>query len=220
MHAAVTPERNHVARNDERRALIADTGLAVIGTEGARGLTHRAVDRAAGLPLGTTVNYFPTRDALLAGLVDRIYTRLAPRPDQLARLAEGEPTVERSADYILDIVDRLQHAPELTLALFEVRLEAARRPDLAARMASLLREAFRQDVAFNQQRGLPGTGFEIALLHYAIDGLMLDRLTAPIDPEADTTSIVRTFVERLLAGTPTETPNDHSESRMVVRRET
>lgn len=191
-----------MARNDERRMQIADAGLTVIGAEGARGLTHRAVDRAAGLPLGTTVNYFPTRDALLAGLVDRIYTRLAPTSDRLARLADGEPTIERSTDYILDIVDRLQRAPELTLALFEVRLEAGRRPDLADRMASLLRESFRQDVAFNQQRGLPGTSFEIALLHYAIDGLMLDRLTTPIDPESDTTAIVRALVERLLDAPP------------------
>lgn len=200
-----------MARNNERRAAIADAGLDVIGTDGARGLTHRAVDRAAGLPLGTTANYFPTRDALLAGLVDRIYTRLAPTPDQLARLAEGDPTVERSADYLLDIVDRLQRAPALTLALFEVRLEAGRRPDLADRMATLLREAFRQDLAFNQQRGLPGTAVELALLHYAIDGLMLDRLTAPIDPDTDTTTIVRTLVKRLMAGTRPDAPNGHTD---------
>jgi DNA-binding transcriptional regulator YbjK len=44
-----------------RRELLCDTAIAVLATEGGRGLTHRAVDRQAGVPLGTTKNYFPTR---------------------------------------------------------------------------------------------------------------------------------------------------------------
>src|ERR1700748_3081833 len=38
----------------------------------ARGLTHRAVDRAAGLPPGTTSNYARTREALLRLALARI----------------------------------------------------------------------------------------------------------------------------------------------------
>ena len=38
----------------------------------------------------------------------------------------------------------------------------------------------------------------IALFHYALDGLLLDRLTAPIDPETSTDEIVDALVEGLL----------------------
>lgn len=187
-----------MVRNPDRRNAIADAGLNVIATEGARGLTHRAVDRAAEVPAGTTSNYFRTRDALLAGLVDRVYTRIAPDPVVLEALAIGEPSLDRATDYVLYIVERLQREPHLTLALFEVRLEAARRPDLAARLEAMLREAYKFDVAFNEARGLPGDAVDIALMHYAIDGFMFDRLTVPIDPATDVRAVVRAFVERLM----------------------
>lgn len=48
-----------------RRIEIADAALAVLAAEGSRGLTHRAVDEAAGLPSGSTSNHFRTRSALL-----------------------------------------------------------------------------------------------------------------------------------------------------------
>ena len=66
--------------NPERRDRLADAGLAVLAREGARGVTYRAVERAAGLPAGTTSNYFRNRDDLLAALATGIYERLAPDP--------------------------------------------------------------------------------------------------------------------------------------------
>ncbi|WP_433724771.1 TetR/AcrR family transcriptional regulator [Nocardia sp. CA-129566] len=56
----------------DRRTLLADAALDVLVDEGIRGLTHRAVDRRAGLPSGTTSAYFRTRAALLTGLVTRL----------------------------------------------------------------------------------------------------------------------------------------------------
>jgi DNA-binding transcriptional regulator YbjK len=50
---------------DERRLRIADAALALLAREGARGLTHRAVDAELGLPNGSTSYYFRTRAALL-----------------------------------------------------------------------------------------------------------------------------------------------------------
>lgn len=52
-----------------RRTLLADAALDVLADEGMRGLTHRAVDRRAAMPPGTTSAYFRTRAALLTGLV-------------------------------------------------------------------------------------------------------------------------------------------------------
>jgi len=44
----------------------------VLADHGGRGLTHRAVDQAAGLPPGTTSNYARTREALLTLALTRI----------------------------------------------------------------------------------------------------------------------------------------------------
>lgn len=187
-----------MARNDERRAAIADAGLRVLAREGARGLTHRAVDTAAGVPAGTTSNYFRSRDALIAGLVTRIGERLAPTPADLDQRAGTPPSRALFADYLRDIVRRLSQNSEVTLALFELRLEGARRPELAEVLASWQRAAFDADIAFNEAAGLPGGRREIALFHYAIDGLLFDRLTSPIDPGTRTDEIIDALVERLL----------------------
>lgn len=187
-----------MAKNDSRRRTIADAGLAVLARDGSRGLTHRAVDLAAGVPTGTTSNYFRSRDALVAGLVDRIGERLAPTPDDLVRRAEGTPGPALFADYIRDIVRRLSDDRDVTLALFELRLESSRRPEVAAVLGAWQRAGFDGDVAFNSAAGLPGGRREIALFHYAIDGLLLDRLTTPIDPDTPTDEVIDDLVAGLL----------------------
>ncbi|REJ04025.1 TetR family transcriptional regulator [Microbacterium bovistercoris] len=187
-----------MAKNEARRNALADAGIAVLAAEGSRGLTHRAIDERAGVPIGTTSNYFRSRDALIAGLFERIGARLAPTPEDLARRASAEPSRALFADYVRDIVRRLSTEREVTLALFELRLESARRPELAETMAAWQRTGFEGDIAFNQAAGLPGGRREIALFHYALDGLLLDRLTSPIDPDTPTDDIVDALVEGLL----------------------
>ncbi|MGX1933897.1 TetR/AcrR family transcriptional regulator [Microbacterium resistens] len=187
-----------MAKNDARRAALADAGLAVLAREGSRGLTHRAVDEAAGVPTGTTSNYFRSRDALMAGLFERIGARLAPTPEDLALRAGQQPSRALFADYLRDIVRRLCADREVALALFELRLESARRPELSAVLAPWLRAGFEGDVAFNETAGLPGGRREIALFHYAIDGLLLDRLTTPIEPDLPVDDVVDALVDGLL----------------------
>ncbi|QDE34574.1 TetR/AcrR family transcriptional regulator [Microbacterium foliorum] len=187
-----------MAKNETRRRNIADAGLIVLATDGSRGLTHRAVDLVAGVPVGTTSNYFRSRDALIEGLVERIGERLAPSDDDLARRSAAQPSRTLFADYVRDIVRRLTDDRDVTLALFELRLESSRRPEVAALLGAWQRAGFDADVAFNTAAGLPGSRREIALFHYAIDGLLLDRLTSPIDPDTSTDEIVDDLVAGLL----------------------
>ncbi|CAH0127385.1 HTH-type transcriptional regulator BetI [Microbacterium oxydans] len=187
-----------MAKNDIRRRAIADAGLRVLAQDGSRGLTHRAVDEAAAVPTGTTSNYFRSRDALIAGLVDRIGERLSPTPEDLEARTNGSTGRELFADYIRDIVRRLTDDREVTLALFELRLESSRRPELAAILGAWQRAGFEGDVAFNAAAGLPGGPREIALFHYAIDGLLLDRLTTSIDPDTSTDAVIDDLVAGLL----------------------
>lgn len=184
--------------NPARREQLTDAGLRVLAAQGARRLTHRATDHEAAVPLGTTVNYFPTREALLGALGHRIFERLAPPPSAPEPAGSSPPGAGQAADYIHDIVRRTMAQPELTLALFELRLEAARHPELARALTSTLERTYAQDVAFHVRAGLPGGAREVALLHYAIDGLLLDLLTVSINGRQDTGQMVDTLVRRLL----------------------
>ncbi len=185
--------------NPERRRALSDAGLRVLAAQGARGLTHRAVDTEAGVPSGTASNYFRSRDTLFGALAERIMERFAPDETVLAGLAARPPGRELFADYLRYIVERTTREPDLTRALIELRLESARRPGLAAILGRTLRDGYRADVAFHATTGLPGGAFEIALLHYAMDGLLLDMLTTSIDADATTDEIVTAFVERLVS---------------------
>lgn len=187
-----------MAKNEARRAALADAGITVLAREGSRGLTHRAIDAEAGVPTGTTSNYFRSREKLMAGLFERIGTRLAPSAEDLAARASAPPSRELFADYVRDIVRRLTENREVTLALYELRLEAARRPELAETLATWRRAGFEADVAFNTDAWLPGGRREIALFHYAIEGLVFDRLTSSIDPGTSTDDIVDALVAGLM----------------------
>lgn len=187
-----------MARNEIRRNALADAGIAVLAREGSRGLTHRAIDEEAGVPPGTTSNYFRSRDSLIAGLFERIGGRLAPTQEDLARRAGQQPGRALFADYIRDIVRRLSSEPDVTRALFELRLDSARRPELSAVLGPWLRAGLDADMAFNRSAGLPGGRQEIALFHYAIDGFLLDRLTTPIDPETPSDDVIDALVAGLL----------------------
>ena len=46
-----------------------DAAVDVLGEQGIRALTHARVDARAGLPKGSTSNWFRTRDALLTGVI-------------------------------------------------------------------------------------------------------------------------------------------------------
>lgn len=187
-----------MARNEQRRQELLDAAVRVLSSQGARGLTHRAVDAEAGVPLGTASNYFRSRDALVTGIFERISQRLTPDPEVHARLAKRRPSKALFADYVRDIVTRLTRERDVTLALFELRLEATRNEEVKTRLGEWLRAGFEADVAFNTAARLPGGAPEIALFHYALDGLLLDRLTVSLDPDTPTDEVVDALVAGLL----------------------
>jgi DNA-binding transcriptional regulator YbjK len=58
-----------------RRDVLLDAAIETVAAHGMRGLTHRAVDEAAGLPTGSTSNLFRSRDDLLDGIAERFAER-------------------------------------------------------------------------------------------------------------------------------------------------
>jgi DNA-binding transcriptional regulator YbjK len=135
VEAAAGRKKRTAPEPARRRAEIADAALAVLGAEGSRGLTHRAVDEAAGLPSGSTSNYFRTRDALLEAAAHRhaeLDMPSAADVDDAAAAAAGGLSPDQVRAMILAALDHVL-APERRPALaarYELTLEAARRPSL------------------------------------------------------------------------------------------
>ncbi|MFL0424964.1 TetR/AcrR family transcriptional regulator [Micrococcus luteus] len=72
-----------------RRDRIADAGIRIIGAQGLRALTHRAVDQEAGLPQGSTSYYARTRAELIALIADALGARAERAIQELSPLDLG-----------------------------------------------------------------------------------------------------------------------------------
>lgn len=187
-----------MARNAERRTLLADAAVRVLAQQGSRGLTHRAIDTEAEVPRGTASNYFASRDEIIDAILLRIGERLQPDPDIHADLAQRPPGVELFTEYLRDIVHRLTDNRDAAIALFELRLEATRRPHVAEALTAWRRAGLQADIEFNEKMGLPGQPADITLFHYALDGLLLDQLTVPVDETVNPNDVVSVLAHRFL----------------------
>jgi DNA-binding transcriptional regulator YbjK len=117
-----------------RRTLIADTVITVLASSGARGLTHRAVDAAAGLPAGSTSYYFRTREALL--------TAAAVRLADLDLAAAGPLSPPPTREALVRALAAMVHAQsgefrDRTIARYQLSLEAERIPEVQAALAAM-----------------------------------------------------------------------------------
>ncbi|MDI3388088.1 TetR family transcriptional regulator [Streptomyces sp. B-S-A8] len=117
-----------------RAELIADTAIALLAERGMRGLTHRAVDEAAGLPQGSTSNHARTRLALLEATVRRQAEREAQSlmPAEAPDPADGAAALAGTLALALALHRALTEQRELTVSRYELALEATRRPELRA----------------------------------------------------------------------------------------
>ncbi|NYV79030.1 TetR/AcrR family transcriptional regulator [Streptomyces sp. UH6] len=115
-----------------RATVVADAALTLLAARGMRGLTHRAVDDAAGLPHGSTSNVARTRLALLELAV----LRLAEREARVLAVDEM-PDPHGGPDQLVDALALAVHRSltgnrDLLVARYELALEATRRPELRA----------------------------------------------------------------------------------------
>jgi DNA-binding transcriptional regulator YbjK len=114
-----------------------DAAIDLVGTEGLRSLTHARVDERAGLPKGTTSNYFRTRAALLTGAVDAIVDREMSEVGVLATTSAEDlvDTLCRLIDYTT-VANRTVTAARLVLFL-EASHDPALREALARGRAAM-----------------------------------------------------------------------------------
>lgn len=98
---------------------------------GLRGLTHRAVDREAGLSEGSTSAYFRTRDALQLALAGHVIDSAAADLDALVDDLESCDLEDRRAlDLVTSMFADWLTSADLIVAQVELALEAGRNPAL------------------------------------------------------------------------------------------
>ena len=183
----------------ERRELLLDAALDVVVESGMRGLTHRAVDRAADLAEGTTSAYFRTRRALQLALAHRIAHRISGDVDAMAaELVAHDPADPAAMRAVVDLFSRWVAESPLLTAKVELTLEATRDPELAEIVngdraivvdiiEGLLGEC--DSPAERRQRA--------ATLMAALDGILIEAL---LRPDAERSAFVTDAVALTMAG--------------------
>ncbi|MFJ7068116.1 TetR/AcrR family transcriptional regulator [Streptomyces sp. NPDC101115] len=190
-------------RNPERRAALVDAAIEVLAREGARGLTFRSVDSEAAVPPGTASNYFANRDDLLTQAGARVYERLQPDEETIARQRAASPDRETYTQLMRELVGRVSSFRTGYLALLELRLEATRRPDLRAVLTARVRADVDHNVAYHEASGLPGDATAVKLLILAFNWLIVEQLTLPdVFPEEERDALIAAAVDRIVGGSP------------------
>lgn len=197
-----TPERAA-----DRRTLIADTAIALVADGGLRGLTHRAVDGAAGLPAGSTSYYFRTRTVLIGACYARLAELdLADFDGGAAPALPGRPDRDTVAAALAALLHRwLTTGRARQLARFELSLEAARNPELESEFHRAGLDARARAAGILAALGARRPEESAELLVAWTDGLLYDRLVGamarsrPAPDTAELTAVARRMIDAVLA---------------------
>jgi DNA-binding transcriptional regulator YbjK len=186
-----------------RREQLLDAAITVLGQSGMHGLTHRAVDAAAGLPAGSASNLFRSRDALLEAVTSRFAARERASWEEIA--ARLCPVTGAQLAAALAEFARVAAGPNrtLTLARYAILLEAAIHPPLRDPLlatGSRVNDWFTNWVRMAGSAD-PGRDAPVVMNHWT--GIVLHQLAAP-DPAFDPLPQISALVGALIPDRPQE----------------
>ncbi|MBK1786974.1 TetR/AcrR family transcriptional regulator [Prauserella cavernicola] len=183
-----------------RREQVLDAAIRVLGTQGTRGLTHRAVDAEAGAPAGTASNHFRTREALLSAVLERLRELETRGWERLAADLAG-PAGVAGVDAFADAVGALAReltgpARVATLARHALLAEAAFHDDLRHQVALQRAEIESWAAEWFRALGSPHPERDLWSVLALLDGLLAHQCTTP-DPDFAPEPPIRALVQGL-----------------------
>ncbi|TWG08244.1 TetR/AcrR family transcriptional regulator [Saccharopolyspora dendranthemae] len=169
-----------MTQRGNRRELLADAATEVLARDGGRGLTHRAIDREARVPEGTTKNYYPTRNALFEAIAHHLAERHVAALEALcAHIPDDVCPDDVTALYAAMLRRMSGNARSQFLALFELHLEAVRNAEVRAMLGAISRASVDTAVQLHAAvgRGISRRG--AGLLDAGMLGVALSSLSLP-----------------------------------------
>jgi AcrR family transcriptional regulator len=164
----------------DRRELLVEEGLRLVAEGGLQAVTHRSVERAAGVPHGSVTYYFDSREGLVEAMVERLVERCRAEVSEIAhRLAvamaprDAQLDVEPFVDALLAWMDDNR---EMHLARMEFELAAVRDPRLRERMSGAAAIFWRLCVPLVLAAGSTEPERDGRAMASMVDGLLLDHL--------------------------------------------
>lgn len=143
-----------------------------------RGLTHRAVDRAANLPPGTTSAYYRTRQALLTALARRL---AALDQAELQEIGNKTPVPQNAHELAAGIAALIERrltgdGRRRSLARYACAIESVYHPELGEILVPRENVARQAVCDFLAAHGISDAGDRTVTLLTCVDGLVFDRL--------------------------------------------
>lgn len=181
-----------------REAQLLDAAIDVLGTSGLRHLTHRGVDTAAGLPMGSTSNRFRTREALLIGVLRRILERETAIWTRLA-IDIRTPTIEAFATVIGRLLEELSSSGQLlSQARRTVFVEAANQPAVRREITRAKQQLTSWMAPLLAELGSSDPSTHVHHLLALMDGLVGNQLASPLaafDPTTAVAALLRGLID-------------------------
>jgi DNA-binding transcriptional regulator YbjK len=182
----------------ERMEVLLGAAVHVVAENGLKGLTHRAVDRRAGLPEGSCSAYLRTREALVLGVTEYVAERVAAHVRDLAEELAATPLDdEHVAATVTQAILRWVDERDILVARLELTIQAGRDPRLAATISALRSELVEVVSGILTARGKPHGGAAAETLCASFDGVLIGALPRP---PAQRKAFVRRSIETLMAG--------------------
>lgn len=166
---------------NDRKTRIADAAIALLGHAGAKGLTHRAVDAEAGLPVGSTSFYCRTRhDLLTLALTRHAALDLAELQDDAQRMRQANWGVDDFIDLLIyRLADWLSPGKRARLvARFELFLVASHEPALADIVTQQRQRFLAATELALTTAGVGNAACLAPMLLALVDGVLLDQICA------------------------------------------
>jgi DNA-binding transcriptional regulator YbjK len=185
----------------DRREVVLDAAIRVLGERGVRAVTHRAVDAAAGLAIGSTANLFPSRDALFAAIVERFAERERRNFEDLAVTVSPRSPAELGRALGAAVQDSVGPHRTLTLCRYALLVESANNPALREQIAATGARVGAWLTNWLRVIGCRDPDRDVHLLGNYITGMVLHQLAMP-NPTFDPTDKLIALLEDLVAGDP------------------
>lgn len=169
-----------------RRRELLEAAVHVTADEGLRGLTHRAVDRRAGLPEGTCSAYLRTKQQLLLALAEHVTRLVVADVDALAtqlsdRPLKGPAGQEEAVSATRRLFEHWLDEREVLLTRVELTMEASRNEPVGDLLAACRNRLVAVVDRVLTARDREHTAFGAEAMVAAFDGMLLAALLKPAE---------------------------------------